>query len=125
MRQSTGSGSNGVNIMTCIYQSLMKKLTCSRKKKKRLEKYINFKFKRILLKKIYIKKKYKLYIEIFLKLIYMKCKEMDVVVVLPPWWHICRVRSVSFLCLYDKGTSPFERRMTPRKISASRGPYTC
>jgi hypothetical protein len=37
MRQSTGSGSNGVNIMTCIYQSLMKKL----------EKYINFKFKKI------------------------------------------------------------------------------
>jgi hypothetical protein len=30
---------------------------------------------------------------------------MDVVVVLPPWW--CRMRSVSFLCLYGKRTSPF------------------
>jgi hypothetical protein len=42
MRQSTGSGSNGVNIMTCIYQSLMKKLTCSRKKKKTVREIYKF-----------------------------------------------------------------------------------
>jgi len=91
------------------------------RKKKRLEKYINFKFKGFLFKKNMLEKYY------ILKFHLITLDEMT-------YLHECcsgftsmvahlqnEVRFLS-VCLAS-ARAHFERRMTPRKISASRGPY--